>query len=399
MLTRVSIFVVIAVLVAPLAATIASANATGNIPDRHENYSAEYFTGMFAAVYTWVALMLLSAWGLYQLPSWIAGYTRETSAEQTTGSSVDDDEHTKGVPDGAASVRQHLTAMGREEVTALVIRAFDQIDLAPAEYLSELQQKETDGCLDDFLESCSVDAAARLAAVTVAVAQCTESHELVVQEVRSGIGIGVCMVWIAPLLFYFGYSAVQCSSNCDKGTCSGFGWGTCSACSHNYVGQYCQYAPAYSFSGCYESDHACGIYVRHEPDPNYTDELDRELDERDSASHTCNGAPKYRRNQTPAGASDLWLFRRNGYDLNSNYYSSRSTTMSYGWTVSSGIDAERCDHGSSSVDSSYYDYYRYYRSYAYHTDHELIGTAIGGSAYDDDHSPNVPDVSTVVCIH
>ena len=139
----------------------------------------------------------------------------------------------------------------------------------------------------------------------------------------------------------------------------------------------------------------------------------QEFDERDSATDTCDGAPKYRQatrmvevstTRTTARSepleqridgddvSALWLYRRNDYEAHDYMYGyyynghlQEDGYHSYGWTVSNGVDAEHC-HGV------YHHYYHTSYEYAFDwsTDHVLVGHFRGGTAYDDKFASNVP---------
>lgn len=125
----------------------------------------------------------------------------------------------------------------------------------------------------------------------------------------------------------------------------------------------------------------------------------QEFDERDSATDSCDGAPKYRqatrmvettttRNgliEEPINTDDprhlpLWLYRRNDY-YSSSYQTEHYHT--YGWTVSNGVDAEQCYGVYYHRGHGWYDY-------DWSTDHVLIGSFRGGGAYDDKFTENVP---------
>jgi hypothetical protein len=138
----------------------------------------------------------------------------------------------------------------------------------------------------------------------------------------------------------------------------------------------------------------------------------QEFDERDSATDSCDGAPKYRQatrmvevsTRTTARSepleqriddgddrSALWLYRRNDYDAHDHMYGNhynghpQDGFHSYGWTVSNGVDAEHC-YGVQFIHNDHsYEY-----AYEWSTDHVLVGRFRGGGAYDDKFGSNVP---------
>jgi uncharacterized membrane protein len=393
---RGAVLLLIAVLFAPSCATIASVLARDDIfvgSRRPDNFAAVNFVGRFVALYTWVLLTAFSSFVLWKIPDWMAGYTREAKIPESK----------------------------QQAQPAIVEPSCDGVDISTPRGTTAASVLNELACEDD-LESDNDAAEADRSSQR-------KSNALVVAEVYNGICFSVFFLWIMPLVAAACYSHVQCDSNCDRGTCSLWS-STCSACEDNYVGEFCQYAPAYRFDNCRVASH-CGTYVRVESTIYGDLDLDevslemscplrnisqlqtncygqnrvlkmlvvaQEFDERDSATDSCDGAPKYRqatrmvettttRNgliEEPIRADDprhlpLWLYRRNDY-YSSSYQTEHYT---YGWTVSNGVDAEHCYGVYYHRGHDWYDY-------DWSTDHVLIGSFRGGGAYDDKFTENVP---------
>lgn len=227
---RAAIFLLIFVLFAPVCATMASILARDDIfigARRPENFAAVDFVGRFVAVYTWVLLSAFAYFVLWKLPYWMIDYTR------------------------GAKTTPELKQLAQP---ATVKASRDSVDLSASHGTAD------SAVVNDLVYN---DDSIRDNDATGAVSSSQqESNARVVKEIYNSVCVSGILLWILPLLASGCYSHVQCDSNCDHGTCSLLS-GTCSACEDGYVGEFCQYAPAYRFDNCRVASH-CGLYVRVE---------------------------------------------------------------------------------------------------------------------------------------
>ena len=170
--------------------------------------------------------MLLTAFSsfvLWKLPTWIASYTRETEE-----------------PESKQQAQPTIVEASRAGVCVS-----PGIDTGTV--LNDLAKDDDSVYDNDAIEAVSSSQ--------------QKQNALVVGEVYNGVYVCSFLLWILPVLAAACYSHVQCDSNCDHGTCSLLSG--CSVCQDGYVGQFCQYAPAYRFANCSVASH-CGTYVRVE---------------------------------------------------------------------------------------------------------------------------------------
>jgi len=247
---RGAMFLLVAICLAPLAATAASVLARDEVfvgAGKHENFPADNFVGRFVALYTWVLFTAQAGFGLWKLPCWIADYTRPPQEDPAfAGTTQVGDTRLSASAAEQDAVRDHLSMLGQEELTDVVLESFKNLKLQPTEWMTELMSMEQDGSLETFIEACGT----KIEQDKHSDQERLNKNALVVAELQACTRVAVFCLWILPLLAAVFYSYIQCDANCDRGTCSGLFWGTCSECTDDFIGEFCQFAPAYRFENC-----------------------------------------------------------------------------------------------------------------------------------------------------